>query len=350
MISVAAAPEPGIRLPVLPCRGRMVSMQVIALDVQDISQLRSLWEVEQAAHRHDRSLPLLRPLTSVTSTYADPTPRYHREPLAAVVDGQVVGVADLGWSVGENEHLADLEISVLPDHRRRGVATTLHAEATRRRRLAGRGSDMAEVYSPVDGDDSPGMAFASSLGYSDAHGEHHLVLDLPARVPDGPGHPGYEIVTWTDRCPDELLDHYLEMRNRMNADVPIGELDYTYPVLDAERLRTEEDRIGRSYGAVVAAARRTSDGVFGGYSLTYLPHDTDEALQDDTLVMPDHRGRSLGLALKSATLDLVQRDHPERGVYHSWTDPENRAMYRTNQRFGYRVVEAMHEMQVKDGS
>ena len=127
-----------------------------------------------------------------------------------------------------------------------------------------------------------------------------------------------------------------------------GALDYTAPALDRDRIRLSEERLSRSYDSVVAAARRTSDGELGGYSLTFVPHGTDEALQDDTLVMPDHRGHRLGLALKLATLEIVQRDHPDRSSLHTWTAPDYHAMYGTNQRFGYRAVEAMHEMQRAD--
>ena len=38
-------------------------------------------------------------------------------------------------------------------------------------------------------------------------------------------------------------------------------------------------------------------------------------------------------------------EHPERTVIHTWTDPHNTAMYRTNERFGFRPVEVLHEMQ-----
>jgi len=35
---------------------------------------------------------------------------------------------------------------------------------------------------------------------------------------------------------------------------------------------------------------------------------------------------------------------------HTWTDPDNQAMYRTNTAFGFRPVERMHEMQASDGN
>src|SRR5690606_14928748 len=157
----------------------------------------------------------------------------------------------------------------------------------------------------------------------------------------------YEILTWTGPCPDHLVDPYLEMRNRMLADVPLGELDWQPPVLDRERLDLEQQRLAANYETVVAVARDAA-GVLGGYSMTRLQHGRPDAWQDDTLVMPDHRGHRLGLALKLATLDIIQTAHPERRIYHTWTDPENTAMYRTNAELGYRVDEVLHEVQVSD--
>ena len=94
----------------------------------------------------------------------------------------------------------------------------------------------------------------------------------------------------------------------------------------------------------VAAARRRSDGAFGGYSLLFVPHGTDYGWQDDTLVMPEHRGRRLGAALKSANYaDLP--DHV-RSV-HTWTAPSNTAMHRINTALGFRVVEHMYEVEAR---
>jgi GNAT superfamily N-acetyltransferase len=138
------------------------------------------------------------------------------------------------------------------------------------------------------------------------------------------------------------------MRTRMNHDVPVGGLDVEPVEMTVERLRVGEERTGLSYSSVVAAARHREDGELAGYSLVYLGHGTDDAIQDDTLVMPEHRGRHLGAALKAATLEIIQADHPERRAIHTWTDPENHAMHRTNTAFGYRPVERMHEVEIAD--
>jgi GNAT superfamily N-acetyltransferase len=323
-------------------------MDIQRLAVDDDTATRAFHEVEQAVARHDRPDAITRTYDALLNTWRNPSDYRRYLPLVAVVDGTVVGGADVGLSLQDNTHVADLEISVLPGHRRRGIGRALHDEATRLRVAAGRTSACGEVYA-VPGAGSPGLAFATALGYRSLHEEDHLVLRLPTAPPEvDPA--GYELVTWRDRCPDELVEAYCAMRTRMNHDVPVGGLDVEPVEMTVERLRVGEERTGRSYSSIVAAARHREDGELAGYSLVYLGHGTDDAIQDDTLVMPGHRGRHLGAALKAATLEIIQADHPDRRAIHTWTDPENRAMYRTNAAFGYRPVERMHEVEITEGN
>jgi GNAT superfamily N-acetyltransferase len=125
----------------------------------------------------------------------------------------------------------------------------------------------------------------------------------------------------------------------------VGEIDHEPVAMDVSRLRAGEERTARSFHGITAAVRRRADGAFGGYSQLYLPHGADYILQDDTLVMPDHRGHRLGLLLKCATLEIAQRRHPERLSIHTDTAVDNHAMQATNHRFGYRPVERLLEMQ-----
>jgi GNAT superfamily N-acetyltransferase len=332
-------------------------MDIVEVDVHDEAALRECHAVGSASIAHDRPHAVSRTIDALADWVREPS-AWHRAVLfAACDDGCMVGVAELGLSLQDNTHLADLEIHVLPQIRRRGIGRALHAAADRRRLAEGRTSLLCEVFVPVGRSDSPGLAFARELGYVSVHVEDHLMLPLPM-----PGDAvlalaervvtsseAYELLTWVNRCPDELAAEYCQLRTRMSDDMPIGEIDYQPIVYTEERMRAEEERIARSYVQVVAAARCRSDGVLGGYSQVCLAHGTDRAYQDDTLVMPEHRGHRLGTALKLATLEIVQRDHPGRRTFHTWTDPDNRAMYRTNTDFGFVPVERMHEMQRKDG-
>ncbi|MBD3916180.1 GNAT family N-acetyltransferase [Nocardioides hwasunensis] len=315
-------------------------MQITELDPTDPAARRAWHEALVTAVRADRPHALTTTLEAFEVVATAPSQHFARSWLQAVVDGEVVGTAELELPLSENTEVAWTEVAVLPGHRRRGIGRALWDAVVVRARDAGRSRIGGEVTLDLDVA-GPGQDFAGAVGAVEMHREDHLVAHLPvaAALVD----PAYEVVRWRGRCPDEHRTAYLAMRNQMNADVPTGDLDVEAAVLDDTRLVDSEERLMRSYDVRVAAARRRTDGLFGGYSLMFVPHGADYGWQDDTLVMPEHRGRRLGAALKAANY----ADLPEHvTLVHTWTDPDNAAMHRTNTGLGFRVVERMLEMEV----
>jgi GNAT superfamily N-acetyltransferase len=323
------------------------------LEVSDDAALREFFDVEQAAHRADRPHVVLRTFEELRQMARRPSPYYRRTLLVARDGGRIVGVADLGRTVEDNLHLADLAISVLPRARRRGIGRALHDEAVRLARADGRTTILGEVIVAHEGATSPGLGFASALGFEVVHREDHQVLELPppsqhpAATADAV--PGYEIVTWGNRVPGAPVEDYAAMLTQMGPDVPTGGIAHQPNVIDVDRIRAGEERLVESCDQVVAAARRTADGVLGGYTLIELPHGQDHVVQNDTLVMPDHRGHGLGIALKSAVLALLAAEHPERTTVHTWNAVDNAPMQRINRELGFRPVELELEVQRRDG-
>jgi GNAT superfamily N-acetyltransferase len=334
-------------------------VQVVEVDPHEEPFLRAWWEADHEANRADRPDALLRTWEAHRAVAQNPSPYRSRRLLAVVADDRVVGTAELDLWHQSNEHLCSVEVAVLPGHRRRGIGRALFDEADRRRRADARTTVIGEVSVPsgLALDEVAGGRFAHAMGMRSVHQEDHLVLRLPVsdehlgrlRAAVGERGSAYDVVTWGNRCPDEYVDAFCTMNTQMAADVPSGGLDLEAVVYDEARLRTDEERTSAAYDQVVAAARRRSDGVFGGFSQLFLAKGAEHVQQDDTLVMPEHRGARLGTLLKLATLDVVRRDHPERRALHTWTEPDNHAMHRTNTDFGYRPVERMHEMQLRDG-
>jgi GNAT superfamily N-acetyltransferase len=344
----------------MDCRGTPGSgrvpgvIRISEVDPADDVTLRAFWETEEAAQRAERPYALLRTWPSLTASLRHPNP-YHRRSLWVARDGDdVVGCAEVSGALQDNTRIAFLEINVRPERRRRGIGTELYDVAAADCRADGRTSVCGETYVPAGGGSSAAYEFATRLGFEDVHREDHLVLDLPVpaeaieRLRAKADDAAYDVVTWQGRCPDEHVEAFCAMRTRMESDVPVGDIDLEPVVMDEARLRTGEARLARSYLGITAAARRRSDGVFGGYTQLYLAHDVDYVQQDDTLVMPEHRGHRLGTLLKCATLEIVQREHPERVVIHTDTAIDNEAMQATNRDFGFRPVERLHEMQRRD--
>ena len=316
-------------------------VQIVELDTTDQAARAAWHDVMERAARSDRPHALVTTAAAFEVTATSPSTHYARTWLQAVEGGEVIGVAELELPLTENTDVAWAEVQVLPTHRRRGVGRALWQAVVERARAADRtrvgGEATVDVAAP-----GPAREFAAAMGTVDKHREDHLVADLP--VATSPVDPAYDVVTWRGRCPDEHRGAYLAMRNQMNADVPTGELDLEPEVLDDARLAMSEERLMRAYDVRVAAARRRADGTFGGYSLLFVPHGTDYGWQDDTLVMPEHRGHRLGAALKTANYADLPDDVR---LVHTWTAPSNTAMHRTNTALGFRVVEHMYEVEAR---
>jgi GNAT superfamily N-acetyltransferase len=324
------------------------------LDPGDDAGLREYYAVEEAAFRVDHPYVVLRTFPQLVQMVRRPSPYYRRTLLVAREAGRITGTADLGLTTEDNLHLADLEVRVLPEARRRGIGRALHDETLRRARAARRTTFLSEVNQPLEGAPSPAYEFATALGYDVVHEQDHHVLFLPvaaeslstqATVPEG-----YEIITWRNRAPEELVAAFAAMHTQMGRDLPTGEVDHEPVEITVKRVREGEERSAGEYDHVVAVARRTRDGVLGGYTLVHLAHDADYVVQDDTLVMPDHRGHGLGMALKVTVLRILAVAHPERRVIHTWNAVENAPMQRINKQLGFRPVERELEVQRRDGN
>jgi GNAT superfamily N-acetyltransferase len=324
-------------------------MEIAELDIADDAALREFYDVERAAHAADRAHDVPRTWPQLLQMVREPSPYFRRVLLAARDDGKILATADIGVPLQDNLHLAHVEVRVLPGARRRGLGTAVHDEVIRRGRSAGRTTFLSEVFRPDAATPSPASEFAEAMGYVDVHREEHQLLALPADVSTAPaGRAGYEVLTWYDRAPDDLLDAYAVMRTRLLVDIPSGGVDVEPVTFDAARLREEEQRTAHAYSHLVAVARRTADGELGGYTKVFLPRDLDYVVQDDTMVMGPHRGQGLGLLLKAAVLRILAADHPSRRVVHTWNAVDNLPMKRINRELGFRPVELAVEMQRRE--
>ncbi|MDF9717649.1 GNAT family N-acetyltransferase [Nocardioides sp. ChNu-153] len=322
----------------------------------DEEALRTWWEVEHASVTAQDPTAPHRTLEALRAT-RDAWGEFEDGVLLAAhdEDGTMVGVAELCWPLTDNTHLVEFDVHVLPAHRRRGAGRVLWEEMARRTRELGRTTIAGEVTTPAGGD-APGVGFTEALGVRTVLVEDHLALPLPV----DPAHlerlgqealaaaAGYDVVTWTDRCPDDLVDAFCTMRTRMNQDVPTGDADVEAVVVTPERLRREEDRRrAASYTTITAAARRVEDGTMAGYTVLVLQPGEQSAYQGDTLVMPEHRGRRLGTLLKLTTIEVVAEEHPERTSVHTWVATDNAPMQAVNRAFGFVLVDREHVVEAR---
>jgi GNAT superfamily N-acetyltransferase len=305
-----------------------------------------------------REFAVFWPREEMRASVVKETPYFERE-LWAVRDeaGRIAGVVLLDLPQKDNTSLVAVDLGVRPDRRRQGFGTALAQVVEERVAHHGRTIVHTMVHSPLGGaGETAGQAFARAHGLKVGITDMHRILELPlaesfleelaAELADH--HRDYRLVTWQDRCPDDLVDSYAALESTFLEEAPMGELEMEAEVWDAARVRFREDQAragGRSSWISAAVA---PDGTLAGMTELFFPkHDQVNAHQSGTLVARAHRGHRLGLALKVRNHLELQRIHTEPRVLHTWNAEENTAMNAVNARLGYRPVELTEEWQRK---
>lgn len=271
----------------------------------------------------------------------DEGPEEHRCLVARDVGGPVVGVADLEMFRRENRHLARLQVYVLPGARRRGVGSALVRAAEQMTRAAGRrvlgGMDETPVREGVAESTS---AFAMHHGFLPAQRIllRELALPLSAAMPEPI--PGYTLETLHDRWPDADMEDRCELGRRMSTDAPVGEQELDEEVWDESRVRQIEASLSAQNRAkVITAARHDASGRIVAFTEVAVPLGApDSAWQHDTLVMREHRGHGLGLAVKRANAVAVHGAHPGVRTVSTHNAAENEHMIAINEALGCQVT------------
>lgn len=281
------------------------------------------------------------------------------------LDGRMVAKSSIGLPLVENLHAALVRVDVLNEFTGRGIGQMLlqHAEEY----AAGHGRTTLQSYTehaagfdphgsgslkPGTGTggvppDSRGVKFALTAGYKLEQVTQFSALDLP--VPDGTldtleqkadliAGNRYDLLAWTDRCPDEYVDQMAVLMSRMSTDSPAAELDFDPEIWDAKRVRHVEDEWKQSgLESLVSVACHKPTGELAAYSvLQYSGAKPWVAVQEDTLVARAHRGNGLGTLVKVLNLRRLQAAHPLVERILTFNAAENEHMLAINVALGFR--------------
>lgn len=328
-------------------------MDVTRIDGRDPDTAYRFWQVGRDAEAAYRVHDFWTPWESAKVTLRDGRPGMEMTLLGAVDDGVLVGAAGLWLPLWDNRHLAFLSLHVHPEHQRRGAGTLLAVAAEDAARSAGRRTVVGEAVGPVDAP-SAGQLFAETLGYTVAIEDGMKVVDLVETEPTWDvlekvateRSAGYHLVAWYDVVPEELVEGYCRLGEAFNDEAPTGELDLEAEVWDRERIRqrAEENAARGKHDLGVAAL--TPDGTMVGLTeIVVSEHAPGWGFQSGTLVLPEHRGHGLGVAMKVANQRAVRRAFPACRLLVTGNAGVNAAMNAVNDQLGYRLVERSVEMQ-----
>jgi GNAT superfamily N-acetyltransferase len=270
--------------------------------------------------------------------------------LAALDDsGRTVGIALCELPQRDNRHSVSIDVRVLPAQRRRGIGTAIVVEAERQMAAEGRTviNGLFEIPTQQLGT-SAAAPFARRMGFvaAQAGNRRHLTVPIDAarraRLLDEVTRAavGYRTRTFTAPWPAEYLDDQCELNRRMSTDQPSGDDTHEEEVWDAARV-AESDRTAAAQGLtrLVAVAEHIESGRLVAYTEFALPRDHPvEAWQWATIVLPEHRGHRLGLAVKLANLDALAVTAPAVKVAITGNAQENAPMIAVNDMLGFEVV------------
>ncbi|MFC0675372.1 GNAT family N-acetyltransferase [Brachybacterium hainanense] len=265
----------------------------------------------------------------------------------------IVGRAGVQIPLEENTDQVFLGVLVHPAHRGRGVATALLEEAiVPTLREIGRpvAASWADIPAEGDPDDEnlPAHRLARRLGVERKNLAVCRALALPladgllealaaeAREKQGE----YAILEFSGEIPEEHLEAYGALLHQLDLDDPDEDFDYEPAQYTPERIRTAERRLREQGKRSIVAVAVAPDGSFAGNSVVefHAGAGTTIGWQENTLVMPEHRGHRLGLALKVATHRRLAQEAPHLRALVTWNSHVNPWMIAINEKLGYRIA------------
>jgi GNAT superfamily N-acetyltransferase len=312
--------------------------------VTDLADLRAFHAITSAAHAHDYvSLPA-EPFATLLPRLTQPQTRADRvERFLGLEDDVPVGLMDLQLPLLDNVVSAHLDVIVHPDHRGRG-----HGQALLERGLA-EGQRQARSRFYLESSVEPAQRLLTKAGALPAQQAVRRRLDLTAPLhPPSPVPDGYRLVHYRDRAPEDAVDGVAHLQGRMSTDAPVGELGTEPELWDADRLREREDNLLAERRAAVSTAvvHIATNYVAGITDLIVNRDDPTCVDQWATIVDPDHRGRRLGVVLKSWNHPALLEHWPSAAFINTWNAESNTYMVCVNEALGFEVMERWTEWQL----
>jgi GNAT superfamily N-acetyltransferase len=332
-------------------------LQVRVLDTTDEPTLRRWYELTEAADTYQRPWATQWSFEEMRIRVR-PDDGSERWLLTGAFDGeQMIGAGLMVLPLLDNTDMVYAGVYVEPQLRRRGIGSGVMEHLVAATRAEGRSVLLVDAGLPGDERaDHPYARFARKHGFTMANVEVHRVLDLPLerellermRAEAAAHHPGYQVRTFEDGVPQDLLPSYLHLSNQLALDAPTGEIEFEPEGVTPEVYAQQMARMAEQGRHRLTSLAVSGDGEAVAYTdLVIPPADRPKVYQWGTLVRRDHRGHHLGAAVKVANLLALQERYPDRTEIHTTNSEVNETMIGINDRFGFRVVEICPEFQRK---
>ncbi len=258
--------------------------------------------------------------------------------------GSVVGYYRISLPDLENRDEAHAVPVVHPAARRRGYGRELLRHAAARATANGR-TRLGAVATAGGAGDAFAQALGARLDLEEIRRIQYLSEIAPGtidalRASAARAAAGYSLVSWSGPVPEEYHGPMAGVLNAFN-DAPHGANEEP-ATWDADRVR-ERTGIGARAGLVRShnvAAVCDSTGELAAYTEVLIDPELPQwGYQQLTAVVKTHRGRRLGLLVKTEMLRLLASAEPQVEQIATGNAANNPYMIAVNEQLGYRVVE-----------
>jgi GNAT superfamily N-acetyltransferase len=265
-------------------------------------------------------------------------------------DGRLVGMAEVELPRWDNTHLGYMDLQTHPDRRGEGIGDRLLETGLEPILADGRTMLLGDAWA-----DSHREKFwlRHGLTVGSRAAQRRIVtadLDWPKLdellKASREASAGYELIDVPTPTPPELMADVIRLQQVMN-DAPIDDLVIEDEAFPEERIRGIEQAAalrGRRHHRLFA--RRLSDGELAGHTVVNVEEERPHlGFQEDTEVVPSHRGHQLGLRMKIEMLQRLREQEPQIVQIDTWNAESNGHMIAVNDLLGCVVVARAVEMQ-----
>jgi GNAT superfamily N-acetyltransferase len=256
---------------------------------------------------------------------------------------RVLGAAETWWWDGANAHRVMVDAYVDPAERRQGVGRAVVDAVVEFARSQGRTGLLGGARY-----DTGGVEFCKALGSKFGLDEYRSRLVLPEATIAPLSVPGFSILRWQGRCPDEWLESFCRLQEVMNTAPQGGDVIWNDDTWDVERMRRAEADVKAKHLTeyhVCAIDDATGELVaLTGVQVADTWPEVGE--QHDTGVLPDYRGKGLAKLVKTSMATWLRETRPELHLLSTWNAVQNESMLAVNAALGYGNRERWAEAEV----
>lgn len=339
-----------------------IGIEIAEMDPTDDADFAEWYSVYAEADAHGRTIePDTWSHDEMRAMYLQHSRTEARRGFIGRLGDRAVVVGDLRLPLVDNRHRAELLVDTLPAYQRQGLGGAMLRHLESEAAALGRttlGNETTWPYAAgPDGTGHPGPEFARRHGYRLALTDVRRQLALPVHddtldrlhAETAPhwstGPAAYTLRSFHRPVPEELLAGWARVEAAVDTEAPVGDLDLDPWTPDTAAVREDEALLARQGRTSYATVALDVSGEVVAYTELVVPKTGRTAYQWGTLVLPEHRGHRLGLAVKVTNLRFLQWDRPDLMTLTTYNAESNAPMVAVNEALGFVPVERLGEFQ-----